>query len=305
MKTVCLPEGMGKFCLEKDSKIRLEQLEEAMQKQTILEGKVLYCDTEHNLHVALGTFEGIVPREDCAMGIKEGKVRDIAILSKVNRPICFTISSIHTQKEKPSIVLNRRKVQENFKEAFVNEKEPGDVLDAVVTRLEAFGVFCDIGAGVIALLPIDHICVSRIPHPKARFFVGQHIKVVLKSIDAEGKITLSHKELLGTWLENAAKFAVGETVPGIVRSIETYGIFIELAPNLAGLAEWSPDVEVGECASVYIKSMHPEKMKIKLILIDHFAKATENFSYVYPAISHIDAWEYSPKNAEKNIQSVF
>ncbi|MGL0910084.1 hypothetical protein ACSTB0_13670, partial [Faecalibacterium wellingii] len=42
--------------------------------------------------------------------------------------------------------------------------------------------------------------------------------------------------LLGTWEENAAGFTVGETVVGIVRSVEEYGTFIEIAPNLAGLA---------------------------------------------------------------------
>lgn len=32
-------------------------------------------------------------------------------------------------------------------------------------------------------------------------------------------------------------FQPGETVTGTVRSIETYGVFVELTPNLAGLAE--------------------------------------------------------------------
>ena len=76
------------------------------------------------------------------------------------------------------------------------------------------------------------------------------------------KITLSHKELLGTWEENAAMFAPGQTVTGVIRSIEDYGIFVELTPNLAGLAEPRPDVFIGQQASVYIKSIIREKMKI-------------------------------------------
>lgn len=54
-------------------------------------------------------------------------------------------------------------------------------------------------------------------------------------------------------------FSTGETVGGIVRSIEPYGIFIELAPNLAGLAEPRENVRVGQAASVYIKALIPEK----------------------------------------------
>ena len=46
------------------------------------------------------------------------------------------------------------------------------------------------------------------------------IKVIVKSFDDSGRVTLSHKELLGTWEENASFFNVGETVSGIARSIE-------------------------------------------------------------------------------------
>ena len=71
-------------------------------------------------------------------------------------------------------------------------------------------------------------------------------------------------------MENAAKFAVGETVSGIVRSVESYGIFVELTPNLAGLAEPKEHILPKQRASVYIKAIIPEKMKIKLVLIDAF-----------------------------------
>ena len=59
----------------------------------------------------------------------------------------------------------------------------------------------------------------------------------IKNRDAQGRFVLTIRELLGTWAENAARFTVGETVVGIVRSVEEYGTFVEIAPNLAGLAE--------------------------------------------------------------------
>ena len=92
------------------------------------------------------------------------------------------------------------------------------MIDAKITHLESFGAFCDIGCGNVALLPIDAISVSRISHPKDRFKVGDDIKAVIKSVADDGKITLSHKELLGTWEENAAAYRQGETVSGIVRN---------------------------------------------------------------------------------------
>ena len=78
-------------------------------------------------------------------------------------------------------------------------------------------------------------------------------------MDQNLRVSLSHKELLGTWEENAALFSSGETVSGIVRSVEHYGVFVELAPNLAGLAEPKDGVKVGQQASVYIKNLIPDE----------------------------------------------
>ena len=108
-----------------------------------------------------------------------------------------------------------------------------------------------------------------------------------------GRVSLSHRELLGTWEENAAMFSVGETVPGIVRSVEKYGIFVELAPNLAGLAEYKSGVEVGQTASVYIKNILPQKKKVKLVLVDTYTtdKRTTSVNY-YITDGNVADWSY-------------
>lgn len=302
-----LPEGIGFLTAENKrilSSARL--LREAFNNETVLEARAVLCDRAHNLHLDLGEIQGFMPREECALGIREGTVRDIAVISRVNKPICFKILAFRDEENGDcTAICSRRAVQADCKAQYIETLQAGDVLDACVTRLEPFGAFCDIGAGLPALLPIDSISVSRIPHPNVRFAVGQPIRAILKGIDENGRITLSHKELLGTWEENAARFCAGETVPGVVRSIEKYGIFVELAPNLAGLAEYTPGVQAGECASVYIKSINPERMKIKLILVDHFPPAETDFRYVYTDTAHIDSWKYSPDNAVKCIETVF
>ncbi len=45
------------------------------------------------------------------------------------------------------------------------------------------------------------------------------------------------------------------------------GIFIELKPNLVGLAEYKDGIQYGENVSVYIKKIIPEKKKVKLLII--------------------------------------
>ena len=95
-----------------------------------------------------------------------------------------------------------------------------------------------------------------------RFSVEDSIFAVISGFDIENeRVSLSSRELFGTWEENAAKFTPGQTVPGIVRGIEDYGVFIELSPNLSGLSEPFDGISVGDSVSVFIKSIVPEKMK--------------------------------------------
>ncbi len=281
-------------------------LEDAAAMGEILEAPAVSCDAAHNLTVNLGCMKGIIPRCEGAIGISDGTVRDIALISRVGKPVSFIIDGFTTDRAGNRIaLLSRRKAQELCHKEYISSLKAGDIIPATVTHLENFGAFCDIGCGCIALLPIDSISVSRISHPKDRFACGENIKTVVKSIDA-GKITLSMKELLGTWQENAAEFSQGETVSGIIRSIETYGIFVELAPNLAGLAESKSGVLVGEQASVYIKSILPEKMKVKLIIIDSFSSSDKRIPLKYYENGrHIDCWKYSPDYCQKNVESYF
>ena len=282
-------------------------LKEAWYSGKILEARAALCDKDHNLHVDLGVMKGIIPRREGAVGIDDGTVRDIAIISRVNKPVMFKIIDFRTDDfGQTYAVLSRKAVQIEATEEYISKLTPGCVIDAVVTHMENFGVFADIGAGISALMPIDSISVSRIPHPSARFTPGQKIKAVVKSIDDSGRITLSYKELLGTWEENAALYKAGETVPGIVRSVERYGIFVELRPNLAGLAEYVPGVVPGQHASVYIKNLIPERMKIKLIIVDSFEAEYPNEPVTYYNTSDfIDRWVYSPDSCEKVIETVF
>ena len=282
------------------------EIQEALDNRHILEAVAYMCDGDHNLLVNLGAMKGVIPRVEGAIGIEEGTTRDIALISRVGKTVCFTVEEISEDAVgRPYALLSRRNAQKKCKEQMLYNLSPGDILNAKVTHLESFGAFCDIGCGNIALLPIDSISVSRITHPSDRFVTGDNIKVIVKSIAPNGRITLSHKELLGTWSENAERFSAGQTVSGIVRSIESYGIFVELAPNLAGLAESKEGVKVGERACVYIKSIIPDKMKIKLIIIDSFDNnEAPDYEYFYYE-DRMDSFVYSPPESLKIIETVF
>ena len=302
-----LPEGK---LLDTDDNKRIlssvSNMKEAQKENRILEAKAILCDSAHNLTVDLGAIKGIIPRVEGAVGIKEGTVRDIAVISRVNRPVSFVITGVEKDENGETVaILSRAIAQQRCLDEYVSTLCAGDVINARITHLESFGAFVDIGCGVIALMPIDAISVSRIEHPKERFVSGMDIMAVVRSIE-NGIISLSHKELLGTWQENADKFSAGETVSGIVRSVENYGAFVELTPNLAGLAELKDGVKVGDRASVYIKSIIPSKMKIKLIIIDTFdEECTPHQPLYFYKENHIDEFVYSPLECEKYIVTRF
>ncbi len=298
------PEGKNQDLSKQFDSV--DELKEAMVKGEVLEAKVLLCDREHNLHVDLGAVRGIIPRIEGAVGIDDGSVRDIALISKVNKSVCFTVLGFQKDIYNNNLaILSRRAVQQRCLNEYLNKLDVGDIIDARVTHLEKFGAFIDIGAGVNALIPIDMLSVSRISHPNERLIEGQNIKVVLRKKEPS-KLTFSLKELLGSWEENAGNFASGETVTGIVRSIEDYGIFVELAPNLAGLAEPQDNLFVGQQVVVYVKSVIPSKMKIKLVIVEAFNEiaAPTPLTY-YINDEHIDFWQYSPDGSQKQICTDF
>lgn len=303
------PEGNLLDTPENKSYIKsISGLKAALEKEKILEGRVVLCDNDHNLIIDLGDgLQGIIPRTEGALGIEEGTTKDIAIISRVNKAVAFVVTEIGKNSAgEPIVMLSRRKAQQLCYQNYLNKLVPGNIVDAKVTHLEAFGCFVDIGCGIPSLIPIDYISVSRISHPKDRFKAGDNIKAIIKTIEENGRISLSHKELLGTWEENAELFSPGQTVSGIVRSVESYGVFVELTPNLAGLAEPKEGVFPGQQASVYIKSLLPDKMKVKLIIVDSFeAQYQPEKPRYFITSGQLQSWRYSPEESQKIIETEF
>ena len=285
-------------------------LEKARIEEKILEGVVKMCDSESlDLYIDLKGVTGIIPKSECVL---EDEAKDIAIITRVGKAVAFKVMQIIKEENgQVKAILSRKEAQRACLENYLMDLVPGDIIPAKVTHIEPFGVFLDVGCGICALMSVDSISVSRISSPLDRFLPREEIPVIIKNIDYEKKrLFVSTKELLGTWEENARGYKVGQTVSGIVRSIESYGIFIELAPNLAGLAEIKENVEVGERCAVYIKSIIPEKMKIKLVIIDTYENTekpkTKDYYFIdTEKIKHLDRWEYSPKNSQRLIETVF
>ena len=303
---IYLPEGHLLDTFENQEWISSEQrLRRAWQEGQILEGIATMCDDQRNLHVRMGSWKGIIPRKEAGLGADTGKMREIAILSRVGKPVCFRIIG----KQGDQWLLSRRSVQEEAARWMQQHLQPGEVIRATVTHLEQFGAFVDIGCGIISMIGIENISVSRIRHAADRFFLGQKILAVVLRKEPGGRICLTHRELLGTWEQNASKLQVGSAVSGIVRGVESYGVFVELFPNLSGLAEPCSDVYPGMQMAVYIKSILPDRMKIKLSLLDRLPEEGKRYIAAedyYIQEGRLTRWQYQPDSCLRQcVETVF
>ena len=277
-----------------------ELLRAACEENLVLQAPAAVCTEDGDLLVDLGFATGRIPKEETAIGIRDGTVKPIAVLSRVGKPVSFRVTGM----ENGQYTLSRRMAQEDARRYLFRTKTPGDIIRAVITSLAPFGAFCDVGCGLTALMGIETISVSRISHSRDRFREDQPVYAVIKDLDRElGRISLSHRELLGTWEENAARFRAGQTVVGIVRSVQSYGAFVELAPNLSGLAEPNDDLRQGDLVSVYIKAIVPERLKIKLVALRRLEPGSlpaKPLPY-FITEGHLDIWRYGTEDDPKAV----
>lgn len=284
-----------------------EELDRCIAAAEVLQSTALAFDTNRRLRFELCGRRAYMPYEEC-LDVPAGEtIKDIAVLTRVGRPTCFVVLAAERDENGQEVFrLSRAAAQRACRTQYLDTLEAGSVIPCTVTHIENFGAFCDIGCGISALLPIDCLSVSRISSPADRVQVGQQLLCAIKNRDAQGRIVLTLRELLGTWSENAACFAAGETVVGIVRSVEDYGVFIEIAPNLAGLAEPDSSLHAGQAVSVYIKNILPDKMKIKLVVVNKNLNQPLRFEpHYFVTKGRIRRWTYSTPQSRKQIETVF
>ncbi len=249
----------------------IEELNIAAINGDVIQAKVSKCDSNYNLYIDLGNnITGIIPREEVeAINIDEtGFPKPNICTSKIDKYVQFKVKDVTKQD---MVILSRKAVGREAINWMKNDLKEGMIVCGIIKNIRPYGAFVEIGGGIVGLVHIEDISVARIKSPYERFKIGQKIEIVVKSIDRKtNRVILSYKEMYGTWEDNIKHFKEGMTVTGIVRETEKRknGIFVELKPNLIGLAEYKDNIEYGNNVNVYIKRIIPEKKKVKLIILD-------------------------------------
>lgn len=261
-----MPEGWN----NEITKVNKNNIYKYIEGQETLQGLVKKCDNNYNLYVSFEDgLNGIIPRDEIEeINLQEnGLPKEKICIGKLHKFVQFKVKNIDNEN---NIILSRKKVQEEALVWIKNDLQEGDKVTGIVKSIKPYGAFIEIGGGVVGLAHIEDLSVARIKTPYERLKIGQKVQVMVKSIDRnQGKVILSYKETLGTWEENAKKFTPGSKVRGKIRETEKNknGIFIELTPNLVGMAEYEEGFQYGQDVDVYIKKIDKEKKKIKLQIV--------------------------------------
>jgi len=148
-----------------------------------------------------------------------------------------------------TVVLSRRALlevaQEKESDSVRALLKKGAKLKGKVTRLEAFGAFVNLGAGVEGLVHVSELRHERVEHPKQVLKSGEEITVEVLGVKNSGhrkneRISLSLKSLeKDPWEEVTRQFKPGSVTAGKVDTLTDYGAFVELAPNVRGMVHVS------------------------------------------------------------------
>ena len=250
----------------------MEELRAAFENNEILTGRVVELVRGGVVTIAKGV-RVFIPASECA----ERFLADLGTLLNSEqrfRIIKMDVDRRGRQRVVGSIKSVAKEESEKAAAAFWESAEVGKQYKGVVKSLTSFGAFVDLG-GVDGLIHISELSPVRISHPSEAVKVGDEIEVYIKELNKdENRISLV-KELKE---QKAAEFwanaEVGKEYTGIVKSLTSFGAFVDLGgvDGLVHISElsWqrikhpSEVVKVGDTLTVYIKELNQETGKVSL-----------------------------------------
>ncbi|MDO8424439.1 MAG: S1 RNA-binding domain-containing protein, partial [bacterium] len=168
------------------------------------------------------------------------------------------------------ILSEKAKKADKIKELLKNYKKD-DLVEGEITGLTDFGAFVKFNEGgtspefIEGLIHISELDWKIIDDPSEIVKVGQKVKAKIIDIVSD-KVSLSLKALKeDPWLKIDEKYKVGDVVDGKVTKFNTFGVFVQLTPEIQGLCHIS---EFGSQTKMQEKVEIGKKYKFEILLID-------------------------------------
>jgi len=187
------------------------------------------------------------------------------------------VKLIDVNEESGKLIVSEKAVWETKQESVLSRYKTGDKVEGDVTAVTDFGAFVRFDNNLEGLVHISEIAWQRIEHPRDVLKIGDHVRAEIINIEG-AKIFLSMKKLVDDpWKRVGDKFKVGQMIKGKVIKINPFGLFVELDPDIHGLAHISelsqkPVKDVNEIARIgdefefRIVSIDPDNHRLGLSL---------------------------------------
>jgi small subunit ribosomal protein S1 len=190
------------------------------------------------------------------------------ILEKL-RTYCGTdmdVRVIDVNESEEKLIVSEKTVWEERQKDLISRYRVGDKVLGEVTALADFGAFLRFDT-LEGLVHISEIAWQRIDHPRDLLKVGQQVEAEIIGIEGS-KIFLSMKKLMeDPWKRIQEEYKIGQVVKGKILKINPFGFFVELTPEIHGLAHVS---ELSEKPGVDINTLGKinQEMEFKVVSIE-------------------------------------
>jgi len=149
------------------------------------------------------------------------------------------VKVIDADEKEEKLIVSEKAAWEEAQEKVVSKYKVGDKIKGKVTAVTDFGVFVEFDSKMEGLVHISELAWQRIDDPRDFIKVGETIEAEIINIEGT-KIFLSMKKLKeDPWVYVGKKYKVGEMVSGKVLKANPFGLFVELDPDIHGLAHIS------------------------------------------------------------------
>ncbi|MBP1466011.1 30S ribosomal protein S1 [Candidatus Chloroploca sp. M-50] len=213
-------------------------LQAAYEKGEVISARVVNYN-KGGLLVNLEGVRGFVPASQVS-GISRGpdtqKQSDMARM--VNTDLRLKVIELNRNRNR--LILSERQAMQESRESKKDELlaslREGDVREGTISSVCDFGAFVDIG-GADGLVHMSEISWSRVKHPGEVLNVGDHLLVMILSIDHERKrIALSIKRTQHEpWSRVGERYQLGQVVEGVITQLTSFGAFARIEDGVEGL----------------------------------------------------------------------